>query len=564
MSALSALTARTNIQELQGQIAELEREVERLEEKRDAGHDVARELEAARAELYEAKRELEEAITKAINELEIYRAEIKATDRAYAQRLRGKLDELRAFNTQLSNIRASFCSENGFTYGGVRKVLSDETRDKAQVKFELGLEWGYVRNILQSPFESIRPEQFAHAAQFFVSLETLTERERFLNAFLEPAQLPSITSNPYGATPLTICSRKIAGVQGFVEGGIGAAIAQQRRFATNSDGYNAIQRGKDHLIQLSALLTVVDSLTGPGPAVSHLGVQQHLILGTGNGNPIRLTGEKDGGVTLTFNHGQLYGYFGQFDSFLTTIRPVSTTGSRHHLNYNLLPPTSSEIVPSSRTISPVFGGYGINRGHDDALLDFFYTRHQFDFSAHIATEFASLTVSVATLGAGPAAAMALEFVKAVPSAVSAWDDSRVVQRDFVRISEGSRYGEFHRDFAFRGVNVTADGQPPQIISWPTADTMAGLAAFNATASNSRVNFVGTPNPNDPSAGVQINFNSGEFAENSTRVFEIYAQFSDADMDYFGIQRRAYVDARRDRVESPDPVPAQNPETISKY
>ena len=442
----------------------------------------------------------------AINEPALYITKIKATDRAYAQRLRGKLDELRAFNTQLSNIRASFCSENGFTYSGVRKVLSDETRDKAQVKFELGLEWGYVRNILQTPFTELREGQLGHAAQFFVGLNTTAEIERFINAMAVPVVNTSVGNTPsisagnifpaghridgtgWDRIPFFVCPQMTQGLMGYVGGGIAMATLAQMNWHPEDFAFRSIDNDRRHMIQQYALLTTISNMTTQTNVSS---IPVHSVLVGGPSGPFSLresdvdlrspTRRGDSpetptpGLILSFTEGR--------------IRDVGGMGT--HL---ILEPLSGarDFAASSKHISEVLFLGDTARGIIDRTRVDQLARHEFDFAASldsaIRTYMATNLIGNLADAGGRVTGGAATFVLAAGSiGLKVWrehDNAMAAQQSINVMGDNAELSHMFVALGLEAVivtNITGTALAPQndfvAIPFPTAFTPDRVDAF---------------------------------------------------------------------------------------
>jgi len=489
--------------------------------------------------------------TKAINELEIYTAEIKATDRAYAQRLRGKLDELKAFNTELSNIRASFCEANGFSssFRGMENELSGATISKAQVKFE----WGYVRKVLQSPFESIRQDQFAHAAQLFVNQTTLAGQERFLNLFLEPVNLNGI-SNPLGVSAFTICSNKVGTVNGIIGDRIDDVLIRQGAHPYGSTNFRILEKRGDHLKQLSSFLTSIDQLTDSGQSGFPFGVQQRVILCVRDGNPIRLTEDPiRSNTNMTFNHGDIFSLPNPINlQVMGTLRAIPLPNENRSV---YTPPHVSEIRSTTINIGNVMPGSAAGRDFTNSSGNSFYTRHQFNASNVMADAFiglitlpvsapisAGLTIAGATLG--------------IPAGIR---DARATQAGSVNLVDSAHLGNFHGSFALRSVvitNVTNPSQHPQILGWPTPNTTGSIHALNLTFVNNQDNLERILRPGATTPEVNT---ANQTDTILNRAFELYSALNGDGVNYFNARRQESWNAIEESITS---APNQPPNTTT--
>ena len=271
-------------------------------------------------------------------------------------------------------------------------------------------QWDWVNGTLAKQADDITSAEFGKLAWWLTKQTTIEGQERFLNMFLEPVTLPPGVTNNWNVTPFSICPQKVAGVQHFMQSGIETLMNTQSYFPFHSDSYLVFQYQRDRLMRLSALLTVVDSLTDhgvnivTGGNITRNGVQQRLILGQGEYNPIRLSAGEPNGVAVSFARGVMeshnvvryYHAYGQppLTGGRVSLRPVNTSRSGISLRHNV-------IDDSTITISDVYYGSGIASEHLRGLLSegtgFFYLRHQFDLQAHIAAGVLDLTRSVATM-----------------------------------------------------------------------------------------------------------------------------------------------------------------------
>ena len=440
----------------------------------------------------------------AINEPALYITEIKATDRAYAQRLRGKLDELRAFNTQLSNIRASFCSENGFTYSGVRKVLSDETRDKAQVKFE----WGYVRNILQTPFTELQEGQLGHAAQFFVGLNTTAEIERFINAMAVP--VANINSNigsfPLGSTgshfpigaqiagtnsinsiPFVICPNMVGGIQSLVRSEIIDATVAQMNLHPESRGFQTLDANRHNMMQQYAILATISNMTSvPGTAThtvrsagrdsySGSGYRPINVLVGGPSGPFSLR-ESDVNVhsPLHMREARAYDFtLGVVLSFTEgVVRDVQ--GRDPHIRLEPLAEGVSNFVTSEKHISALLQGDYLAGAISHSATLSHYSLNQFDLRQEIIL---SLMADTLPFGAG-----------ATVSVIGARENAARAQQNVLNEHDQRLLGELFASLGFEAIvitNVTGTASSHRydfnVHAFPSAATQAGITSFVTAA-----------------------------------------------------------------------------------
>ena len=499
----------------------------------------------------------------AINEPALYITEVKATDRAYAQRLRGKLDDLRAFNTQLSSIRESFTEATGFAFERIAP-LSEAVTAKAQTKFERGLEWVYVRNILQQPHHQIQQQQFAHAAQFFVNQTTLAGQERFLNLLLEPVDLRGV-SNPYRVTAFTVCSNKLGNVQWHIQDKIGDNLVNQLLLSGNDPALNDLVEQGDHLKRLSSFLTVTSQLTGPGPfdQFNHpFGVQQNVLLGIGGINPITLA-EGLNSINMTFNRGQIYSQVNEANrnEVISTLQPTFPS-QRLHEHY--APNDSSQIRSSTINISYVAGGNLISADYVGELISRLYMSHQFNPDAHlskIAGETLKILATFNLKGATYRAIdIALNYFNMFQGMSSAEARAIAIQSDFLAVGSASSLADFHADFALRSVVISEIGQPPQLLGWPTTNTIGSFAALSATFTNNQGNLGplilndGNTNraiTNDQRYEIanQGGFGLEELLGNADRALELHSILNTAGRGYFESHRDPIWDAIRNRTEA---------------
>ena len=368
-------------------------------------------------------------------------------------------------------------------------------------------------------------------------------------------------------------------MQWFIEGGIEAILHGQMRLSTDDERYRALQIERDRFMQASALLTVINSLTsdvfvGTGAAAQRplVGVQQNVILGIGDNNPITLTQGRHS-VSVNFNRGEVYGYVRSHegrDPLGVGIRPVNTNPPGRWDGT----PNPMWITSSSISVGHILDGPGLKRDHILAMGDHFYLKHQFDMSAFLIEEGLSLMIGLSTLGLADVAATGISVLESLAGLPMARNDARNLQNDFITVRDAAIFGDYQEHFALRGVVITEEGRPPQILSWATANTQESLRALNTVLFNNRndlghityprshyaitqgsslMQFMRNPNDATPRS-----FTWTQFMQNPDEVFRVYAGLNGLGTSQLYNQAINNWRDRDQRIENPPPPEPPQP------
>ena len=401
----------------------------------------------------------------------------RETDDRYAAQMQALQADINRYMARIQELRDSM----GIVAPGggacIGAILNNPTHFAEQ--------WADIQNVLSRPADQITSRQFETLAWWFSLQTSIGGQERFLNYLADPVRLPSDVAVLRGDfTAFTFCPQKVAGIQWYIQGGIGALLGMQMNFATDSDAHGAIQAQRDHLKGLSVLLTVVNSLTEHGVRIvtwdeaTTPGVQQRVLLGINNAPPIRLSEGYPNGTAVTFTRGEVFTKVeGEGINHNTARGFVSLQPSQ--LNHRIF--RASEIIDSTITISTRVSGVTLNSENTRALGDHFYQRHQFDLAEHIAMGILGLYGSVLTTPIPDAASISLDLAMVFASIPAASAEARGIQNDFRTFESSVLLGAYNERFHLRGVLVTEDGRLPEIISWPTVATESSLNALNSVA-----------------------------------------------------------------------------------
>jgi len=271
---------------------------------------------------------------------------------------------------------------------------------------------------------------------------------------------------------------------------------------------------------------------------------------TGNNPPITLT-QNPQSVSVNFNRGVVYATPPlPFTSLPRVgIQPVSTIG----------PPIwnddiggyTRQAAPSSKTINNVSNAAGLASGLIIASGGHFYLKHQFDMGGFIIEQAAGIALGLVTAGLGDVASTAAGVIAGLSSARN---DARNIQNDFIRMTDYALFALYQRDFALRGVVITSTDQPPQIVSWPTTNTIPSLYAFNSVLSYNRSDLKYMSD--DPDVIIQTHFTWEEFAQDPQMAFDMYALLSlNSDWSSSLYERIGENRANRnDIIVNPRPLP----------
>jgi len=479
--------------------------------------------------------------------LEQLQAKIQSTDYVYAGKIAALKAQIENQLARIGDIRDSFGNKFtteacGIVYFGssAGSILNNPTNFPYQ--------WDAFGRILQRPAEQITDAQFLSLAWFFTQQTTIQGQERFLNLFLEPVTSPTLP-RPFDVNAFSICPQKVGGVLGVFGDGIRAIFNEQMGLSTGSERYGALQREGDHLKDLSALLSVIYGLacsgTVGGTGINQLtNVHQNVVLAIGNDTPITIT-QNTQGTTVTFNRGEVHGHSHNSEGtnpFWVNIRPADAT-----MLWN------GSLNSTSKTISNVYGGAGLNVELSYALGSHFRDQHQFNMGTFIAGQAASFGLGLATAGLGTVASTAVGFVTSMSSARSG---ARNIQNDFITITTGEAFGRFQNDFAFRGVVITSTERPPQVMSWPTAYTRASIDALNSVLIDNHDNLEDISR--NPDVITQPFFTWTQFLQDPNRVFRAYATLRGDGIDLLVPLINANRTARNYQIENPEPQPLSQP------
>ena len=345
-------------------------------------------------------------------------------------------------------------------------------------------------------------------------------------------------------------------------GEIGVTMLMQGLHSTNSVRYDELQREANHLKCLSALLTITNNLTDHSSSNAVPSIQR-VILSNGENRPISLETGLNDSANMIFNRGGLHTTRGQID-ISTELRPLNSNTITHP--HGITFPNADNIVPSLINIGIVMDGGGTGRDYMNALTSFFYAQHQFSATSVIYKHLGSgvLGSIAGSLGAlAKPVEGALKFTSIFGDLVSGPANARSVQGDILRIADGGSYSRFQEDFAFRGIVITEAGQPPQLLSWPTVNTIGSLNALSTTFENHQGNLESILAPNIDEGGVTfaekmaIVSQGGHSLEDllsNGRAFELYSILNGVGVTYFREHAQNNWNTQENRVEL---TPASN-------
>lgn len=367
---------------------------------------------------------------------------------------------------------------------------------------------------------------------------------------LEPVSLPSGVRNVYDVTAFSICPQKVIGIQYFFEGGIEVLLNAQKTFATNSPEYRALQSERNRLMEHSALLTVMNNLTDHGVEINDgtrllegtFGLQQRVVLGVNNVPPIRVSAGIPNGTTVTVSHGTISGYYNDL-SLITALQPVHSQSRRglHGLTF-----TPREISASDINISSIYSGPGVNRANLRATSVYFDLKHQFDIGSHISEGAMGLLVGIATSNLYAGASFAIDLASIFADIPLARAEMQNIQSDFTYFGHRVDVGNFHEHFSLTGVVITENGQPPKIVSWPTADTWDALMALNSTlqAHDNLSDII-----EHPESVRWTHYTWEQFRQNPHIIFEVYTLLNPDGMDDFVPRITTHRNRRNTRLNT---------------
>jgi len=409
------------------------------------------------------------------------------TDGRYAAQIAALQTDISRYMNVMVGLKNSMgiISADGTVYSSIGQlVLNPKFADK----------WDWVNETLRQSAEDITPKQYATLAWWFALQTEVEGQERFLNAFLEPLHL---TARSDTATHFTICPQKVGNVQIFLEGGIIALFIDQMNHCTTSDAYRHAQTERDFLKGLSALLTVINSLTDHSNNVNSFPLNasqaaKRVIIAVGDGSVISLSANSSGGHTISVGLGTLH----PSETGASFVIPNEASGWRNQ-----------HAERSTINISPILCGVELNDRKLTSATGFFHLRHQFDLATHLVGQSVDLIVSLATLGASSAASVIINLSTIGINIAPAAKDAGGVQDDFMTLYGQLRYGLYQRDFELRGVIIEHQGQPPRFQSWATAHTHGALDVFN--------NVAGT------------NFTWEDYMKNPAEIYRIYSEVLDS-------------------------------------
>ena len=508
-SSSSSSSTSSEIDELKERIDELKEEVNDLNRKADQCRAAADRLEEAKKELEEAIIELERAIEEAIKELEEFIEEVKETDRRHANMLRQQLQELHNFNNHLKEIRESFDRPDTLMSSGISWI-----EEKFKVSIKPIIDKLEVRRILELPHDKITPEQYAHLAQFFVSMETVVEQNWFLNALAQPIEInPAPRLNQYGVEPYTVCADKVLGIKRQIDGSLARSLEAQRwlyagGMKTNDPVYKFLEAGSKTLMERSAMLSVVHDLAviiSEQSWITEDNPVYHILAGDKVG-PFKLEASFDSkgvqdGVILSVRHG---------------------TASSNSIDvFDVLGETGFTGTNDIR-VSLAFRGSEVNREIGSLTEAQFLLKHEFDMLSHLGSEVSSHFRDSFISGAADLAMMAEIFVgQATQTAQKAgslvsglytvgdiayntYDASKKAkefQEDVRTIVEKGRLGQYYEKFDLYSILISEEGKDWQALSWPSSGTQFSVEALNSL--------------------YEENYTMRQFLENPTAGFDVF-------------------------------------------
>jgi len=449
------------------------------------------------------------------------------TDYRYAARIAIFKSDIQRYMARILELRDSigYITPGGSTIGA---LLNNQNAYLDQ--------WEMSEYILSRRTRPITPAEFRTLAWFYSKLDTLEGQQRFLNMFLEPVNLPDGVSALPNHPAFSICPHKIAGVQRHIDSGIDELLSLQMGLDHTGNEYRIVQRNRDHLMNLSALLTMVNSLTDHNVEIAlrqHAdpGIQQRVLLGGFNDQPITLTAGDERRTIVTFNQGSVFTHLIQADS--PGNFPSSTIRQTSVQHGNITPPEQGIHLTqwykfdgneSQIAITSVLGGAGVAWSHLQGETNHHLIRHAFDLETHITTQLINSTassvlgglLSLAPGGVETAASHVINFGNIFTSIPSARAEAERRQQEVLSRSDMERFRNYQSHFAYRGVVIHGNG-PPQILTWPTVLTFEAVDALDHVLRNNRLADI-TPSPENIT---QLHFTREQYMENPTAVFEVY-------------------------------------------
>jgi len=156
----------------------------------------------------------------------------------------------------------------------------------------------------------------------------------------------------------------------------------------------------------------------------------------------------------------------------------------HHALTN---PGFGQIVSSTVNIGNVLPGYVVGTDFLNELTSHLYVKHQFAGLDGIP----GALFSLATFGASSVVLETAGLATTIVGAVSDVTDvvgGRGVRNDFAEVRDAQMLANFHEDFDISGVIISEIGQPPQLLGWPTLNTIGSIQALSHTFTNNQDNL----------------------------------------------------------------------------
>jgi len=400
--------------------------------------------------------------------------------------------------------------------------------------------WQETRRILTMPYDEITPKQYWFLATNFVKVsDNLAGKERFLNMFLERVELPERSVNMFNVIPYSICPNKVAGVQMFLEGGIAGLLINQGRYDARSNEYNLLEVQRDDLKQLTALLTVINSLTSPpsteAPFVQHVIIQKEGRL------PITL-GEHNTGIDVLFARGEilrdprLAPGGTAIESVPFALWPANLTipqGYATHMNSLGFQgqPSTDWINSGTISIGRTLDGIGTGTDFGYYLQEYFVKRHRFDATSHVTGEILNIVAGELFGAIGSAAGLIASIIDSGFGTFAAMQNAINIQNDLITITEYGYFGRFQDHFNLRGIVITQEGQMPQLLSWPTTTTATAINALNWTYAANSIDNITRDSRRD--LVTQTAFTESDLAQNFDAIFNAYFALNGRGTQFFG-------------------------------